>query len=88
LDLAQTPLLSSCCGISFPELYPINGSFPAGPFSISSKVGSKLGFATVQDSLTFKYQIIADGNIVPPNAGRPSTILTMLQALDSKFHDL
>jgi hypothetical protein len=46
------------------------------------------GFATVQDSLTLKYQIIADGNIVAATAGRPSTILTTLQAYDSTFHDL
>jgi hypothetical protein len=47
------------------------------------------GFATVQDSLTLKYQIIADRNIVAATAGRPtSTILTTLQAYDSTFHNL
>jgi hypothetical protein len=46
------------------------------------------GFATFQDSLTLKYQIIADGNIVTASAGRRSTILTTLQAYDSTFHNL
>jgi hypothetical protein len=46
------------------------------------------GFVTVQDSLTLKYQIIADGNIVTASAGCPSTIFTTLQAYDSTFHDL
>jgi hypothetical protein len=35
-----------------------------------------------------QHQIIAEGNIVTSSAGRPSTILTTLQAYGSTFHDL
>jgi hypothetical protein len=46
------------------------------------------GFATVKDSITLQYQVIADGNIVAATAGRSSTILTTLSAYDSSFHDV
>jgi hypothetical protein len=46
------------------------------------------GFATVQDLLTLRYQIIADGNIVSATAGHPSAFLTTLSAYDSTFHDI
>jgi hypothetical protein len=46
------------------------------------------GFATVQDTATLRYQVIADGNITAGSAGRSSTILTTLSAYDNSFHDL
>jgi hypothetical protein len=46
------------------------------------------GFATVQDSTTPQYQIIADGNIAATNTSHSSTILTTLSAYDSSFQDL
>jgi hypothetical protein len=46
------------------------------------------GFATVQDSASLLFQVIADGAISSGAAGRSSTILTTLSAFDSSFHDL
>jgi hypothetical protein len=46
------------------------------------------GFATVQDSTTLQYQIIADGNIAAAKTNQSSTILTTLSAYDTSFQDL